>query len=162
MMSAREIDAVVEADGWRAALGEDPEALARRVILASAAGEDAEGAVCVLFTGDDAVRTLNRTFRSKDAPTNVLSFPAPAGLGALGDIALALETVTEEAAAQGKTVKAHAMHLIAHGFLHLVGYDHETDADAERMEARERDVLAGLGVADPHGARDGANAGAEP
>lgn len=144
------IDAVVEAEGWRAALGEDPEAFAKRVVRAAASGEEAGGAVSVLFADDAAVRTLNRTFRQKDAPTNVLSFPAPDGFGTLGDISLALETVTREAEEQGKPVKAHATHMLAHGFLHLVGYDHAAEADAERMEARERAILAGLGLPDPY------------
>jgi probable rRNA maturation factor len=144
------IDAVVEADGWEAALAESPEALASRVVMAAAAGEAARGAVSVLFADDAAVRILNRTWRGKDAPTNVLSFPAPDGFDALGDIALALETVLAEAQAQGKTPLAHTTHLIAHGFLHLIGYDHAADEDAERMEARERDVLAVLGIANPY------------
>jgi len=144
------IDAVVEAEGWRGALGEDPEAFARRVVRAAAEGEDAGGAVSVQFADDATVRTLNRTFRQKDAPTNVLSFPAPEGFGALGDISLALETVTREAEEQGKAVKAHATHMLAHGFLHLIGYDHAAEADATRMEARERAILAGLGLPDPY------------
>lgn len=144
------IDAVIDAEGWRAVLCEDPDAFATRILRAAAADEATGGAVSVLFADDDAVRALNRTFRGKDAPTNVLSFPAPEGFGALGDIALALETVTREAEAQGKPVRAHATHLLAHGFLHLIGYDHEAEADAERMEARERAILAALGLPDPY------------
>jgi probable rRNA maturation factor len=151
MTGAIEIDAVVEADGWRTALGEDAEALAARVIRAAAVGEKASGEVSVLYTDDAAVQALNRLWRGKDMPTNVLSFPAPPGFNAIGDIALALETITEEAAAQGKTVVQHATHLLAHGFLHLLGYDHEAEADAETMEARERAILAGLGLPDPYG-----------
>ncbi len=150
MTTDLEIDAVVEADGWEAALAESPDALASRVIAAAGAGETARGAVSVLFADDAAVRALNKAWRGKDAPTNVLSFPAPDGFGALGDVALALETVLAEAQAQGKTPRAHAAHLIAHGFLHLVGYDHENDEDAEKMEGRERAILAGLGIADPY------------
>lgn len=145
-----DIDAVVEADGWEAALAEAPEALAARVISAAAAGETAAGAVSVLFADDAAVRALNKAWRGKDVPTNVLSFPAPEGFDVLGDIALALETVIAEAQSQGKTPRAHAAHLIAHGFLHLIGYDHDDDVDAERMEARERVILAGLGLPDPY------------
>lgn len=151
MIGAIEIDAVVEAEGWREALGEDPEKLALRVVRAAARGEKAFGAVSVLFGDDAAVQGLNRIWRGKDKPTNVLSFPAPEGFNALGDIALALETIAAEAAAQGKTVAQHATHMLAHGFLHLVGYDHESDADAERMEARERLILEGLGLPDPYG-----------
>jgi probable rRNA maturation factor len=146
-----DIETVIEAEGWKAALSEPADALATRVITAAAAGEGARGAVAVLFTDDGALRMLNKSWRGKDTPTNVLSFPAPEGFGALGDIALALETVCAEARAQGKTVDAHAAHLLAHGFLHLVGYDHVEDAAADSMEARERAILSGLGIADPYG-----------
>jgi len=145
-----EIESVVEARGWEEALAEPPEVLASRVVAAAAAGESATGAVSILFADDAAVRALNKAWRGKDVATNVLSFPAPEGFDVLGDIALALETVIAEAQAQGKSAQAHAAHLIAHGFLHLVGYDHEDDADAEKMEARERLILAGLGIADPY------------
>lgn len=145
-----EIDSVVEAEGWESALAEPPEALAARVLTQAAAGEKARGAISVLFADDAAVRELNRAWRGKDAPTNVLSFPAPEGFDALGDIALALETVLGEARAQNKSPAAHTAHLLAHGFLHLVGYDHEDDAEAETMENRERAILASLGIADPY------------
>lgn len=151
MRAQLDIDAVVAAEGWRAALGEDPDAFALRVVRAAAAEENVGGALSVLFADDDAVRALNKTFRGKDSPTNVLSFPAPEGFGALGDIALALETVTREAETQGKPLKAHATHLLAHGFLHLVGYEHGEELEAERMEARERKILATLGLPDPYG-----------
>lgn len=151
MRPALEIEAVVEAEGWVMALGVDPDAFVARILRTAAKGEKAQGAVSVLFADDAAVRALNRTWRGKDAPTNVLSFPAPAGLGAVGDIALALETVVAEARDRGKPVSDHAAHLIAHGFLHLLGYDHEADADAERMEARERAIMAELGLPDPYG-----------
>lgn len=147
---ALDIDAVVEAEGWRAALAEPPEALAARVLHAAADGEDASGAVAVLFADDATVQDLNRRWRLKDKPTNVLSFPAPEGFDTLGDIALALETVLAEAADQRKTPTDHAAHLLAHGFLHLLGYDHEDDAEAEAMENRERAILARLGIADPY------------
>lgn len=150
MSGMLEIESVVETDGWEDALGEAPNALALRVVRASAMGETTLGAVSVLFGDDESVRTLNRTWRGKDVPTNVLSFPAPAGFGMLGDIALALETLTAEAAAQGKTLAAHTSHMIAHGFLHLLGHEHDEDAAAERMEAREREILATLGIPDPY------------
>ena len=153
MMGFLEIDSVIEADGWEAALGESPDMLAKRVVRAVAAGAKLQGAVSVLFADDAAVRVLNKTWCGKDAPTNVLSFPAPEGFGMLGDIALALDTITAEAGAQGKTVKAHTSHLIAHGVLHLIGHDHVEDAAAEKMEMREREILASLGIADPYGHR---------
>ena len=120
----------------------------------------------LLFTSDDEIHTLNREWRQRDKPTNVLSFPmlergellALAGDGPpvlLGDIALAHETCAREAAEKGVPLADHAAHLIIHGLLHLAGHDHETSAeDAEAMEALEVKALAILGVADPYGARD--------
>jgi probable rRNA maturation factor len=150
------IEIAVEAEGW-AALG-DTEALAREAVEAALvvvghAGEDLS--LSLLLADDASVRRLNRTFRGKDKPTNVLSFPASAPPGApgsrpLGDIALAFETVAGEAESEDKTLADHARHLIVHGTLHLLGYDHETDAEAERMEALEVKALARLGIADPY------------
>ena len=98
------------------------------------------------------MRDLNARFRGQDAPTNVLSFPAPANPEShLGDLALAFGVCAREAAEQGKPLANHVRHLVIHGALHLIGYDHDTDADAERMEAEERELLAGLGVPDPYG-----------
>ncbi len=109
------------------------------------------GDVTVLLANDEAVKDLNDRFRAKSAPTNVLSFPAPATAAPhLGDIVLAYGVCAREALAQGKPLSHHLMHLTAHGVLHLLGYDHETDADAEGMEALEREILAGLGVPDPY------------
>ncbi|MFA9200859.1 MAG: rRNA maturation RNase YbeY [Cypionkella sp.] len=116
----------------------------------------------VLFTLDEDVRTLNREWRLKDAPTNVLSFPmmtrtellalAPdGGPEMLGDIALARETCEREAADKGIGIEDHAAHLLIHGLLHLSGRDHADDAEAEAMEALEVKALATLGIADPYG-----------
>ena len=107
--------------------------------------------VTVLLTDDAAVQDLNARFRGKDAPTNVLSFPAPATAHPhLGDIAVAHGVCAREAAAQGKTLADHLSHLVVHGVLHLLGYDHQADATADAMEAMERDILSKLGVADPY------------
>jgi probable rRNA maturation factor len=113
-------------------------------------GGKPEGDVTFLFADDAELLGLNLQFRGKDKPTNVLAFPSPAGFGSLGDVALALETVRAEALDQGKTFPAHATHLIAHGFLHLMGYDHETEEEATIMEACERAVLERLGLPDPY------------
>jgi len=116
----------------------------------------------VILTSDRAIRTLNRRWRGRDKSTNVLSFPAPSARkkpwrGAprhLGDIVLAYETVAREARAEGKPLDHHLAHLALHGFLHLLGYDHESHGQAEAMERRERRILARLGVPDPYADRD--------
>ena len=119
------------------------------------------GAQIVVALADDAeLRRLNRAHRNTDKPTNVLSYPAdePPARGApliLGDIALARATVLREARAQGKRPADHLAHLVVHGTLHLLGYDHQEDGEAERMEALEARVLAGLGIADPYAAWGG-------
>jgi probable rRNA maturation factor len=107
------------------------------------------------LTSDEEVRGLNARWRGRDEPTNVLSFPtAPAGIAGgppmLGDIALAYETLAREAGEAGVPLADHYRHLVAHGFLHLIGYDHQTGEQAERMEQLERRILARLGAADPY------------
>ena len=107
--------------------------------------------VDILLTSDDAVRELNARFRGRDGATNVLSFPAPPTAGHhLGDIALAYGVCAHEAEVQGKPLAHHLSHLVVHGVLHLLGYDHEAAAEAEAMEAMERAILARLGVGDPY------------
>lgn len=112
--------------------------------------------VSLLFTDDAAIQLLNNDWRGKDKPTNVLSFPAfpPSRTGQLplmlGDIILASETVSREAQEEAKPLENHIIHLIVHGFLHLAGYDHETDEDAEEMEGLEREILAALAIPDPY------------
>lgn len=115
--------------------------------------------VSLVFTDDAEQRGLNRAWRETDKPTNVLSFPnmdddawqtAPGRPHLLGDVVLARETVTREAAEQGKALADHALHLIVHGTLHLLGYDHEEAAEAAAMEDLERAILADLGIADPY------------
>jgi len=150
-MTKARIEVVVAAKAWRAA---EPRAVALAKAAAKATlAHEANGdtALAILLTDDARQQALNAEFRGKDAPTNVLSFPAtgPAADG-LGDIALAFGVCAREAAEQGKTLAAHLQHLTTHGVLHLLGYDHESDAEAEAMEAKERAILAGLGVADPY------------
>lgn len=151
------IDLSVECEGWDAVAA--LEALARSVIAAcvNEAGRALPGKseVSLLFCDDAAIQLLNKTWRGKDAPTNVLSFPVPARKGKtpspmLGDIVIAYETTMGEAARGGKTLRDHTAHLIAHGFLHLAGFDHETEAEAEAMESAERRALGQLGIADPY------------
>jgi probable rRNA maturation factor len=142
------IEIEVEANDWTVALA-DVEAVVERA--AGAALGAVEGEIVVLLTDDAAVRDLNGRFRDKDRPTNVLSFPAPESAAPhLGDIVLAYGVCAAEAETQGKTLADHLSHLVVHGVLHLLGRDHEDDAEAEEMEAEERDVLARIGVADPY------------
>lgn len=141
-----EVDIVGKSELWRG--HEDTLASA---LAAAAAHEHKGGAVSLLLGDDVAIAELNKTFRGKAGPTNVLSFPpARAEEGFLGDIAMAAETIAEEAQFQGKSFANHAAHIAVHGFLHLLGYDHQNESEAEAMEAREREILASLGIEDPY------------
>jgi probable rRNA maturation factor len=147
------IDIEIEDEAWIAAEPGAEDLVGDAAAAALAQIDFDGGAVTVLLTDDESVRDLNSRFRGKDYPTNVLSFPAPQNPeGHLGDIALAFGVCVREAAEQGKPLAHHLQHLVAHGVLHLVGYDHETDAEAEQMEGLERVILAGLGVPDPYAA----------
>jgi probable rRNA maturation factor len=148
-----EIDIIPQSDLWNSG----DEATIRHAIAAAAPPDAAGAEVSVLLTDDDGIRALNKQWRGIDKPTNVLSFPAPkapAGPRMLGDIAIAHETTEREAAAEGKRFEHHLAHLAVHGFLHLLGYDHESDAEAETMERLERVILAKLDVPDPYAMRD--------
>lgn len=148
----------IEAGEW----GEEAalEAQAQRAIDATFARlgvEDGASEVSILFTDDAAIQVLNREWRAKDKPTNVLSFPAfPVEPGdplppMLGDIVLAVETLRREAELENRPFAHHLSHLIVHGLLHLLGYDHETEEDAEEMEGLERQILQHLAIPDPYG-----------
>jgi probable rRNA maturation factor len=165
------VDLVVEEPGWNAALP-GIETLAERgaeLALGEAGVEPAGYTVCVLACDDARIAGLNAEFRGKAMPTNVLSWPAfdlaPASRGGppkappppagpmrqpLGDVAIALQTTRREAAEAAIPLKDHFVHLILHGCLHLLGFDHETDEDAEMMELAEIRALASVGVADPY------------
>ena len=153
------IEVEIESPAWTQAL-EDAEALARQAGEAALEGASAQGDVVVLLTDDETIAELNLQFRSKSGPTNVLSFPSPESARPhLGDVAVAFGVTSREAVQQDKSLADHLRHLVAHGVLHLVGYDHEDEAEAETMEALERRVLAGLGAPDPYAPRADAGNG---
>ena len=157
-------EVLVVADNWQAEPG--AEAVIQRAIAAAAELVDAdvgEAELAVMLTDDSGIRTLNSNWRGIDKPTNVLSFPAlqPTGAGApddaprmLGDIAIAFETTRREADDEQKPFDHHLSHLAVHGFLHLIGYDHEKDDDAVAMETLEQEILAQLGIPDPYADRE--------
>ena len=160
MSTVNAIDLAVEDDRWEAAIP-DLEMLVTRAVEAAlaAAPETPEGPfeVSVLLADDATVQDLNRTWRDKDKPTNVLSFPAPpqprhAGAAMpLGDVVLAYETLVRESAEQSKPLQNHLAHLLVHGTLHCLGQDHEIgEAEADVMEALEVAALATLGIPDPY------------
>jgi len=150
------IEVEIGDEAWTWALAdaaEIAEFAADAAIVAALSDTDAshEGELVILLTDNAHVRDLNARFRGKDTATNVLSFPAPPNArDLLGDIALAYGVCAAEAEAQGKSLADHLRHLTVHGVLHLFGYDHEIDSEAEAMETLERRILAGLGVADPY------------
>jgi len=150
------IDIEIEDPAWTEALP-NAEMLARGAALMAQDKEDAaHESVTILLTDDESVRELNAQFRGQDKPTNVLSFPAPDNPERFaGDIALAFGVCAREAAEQGKSLAHHLQHLVVHGVLHLLGYDHIGDDEAEVMEDLERAVLAELGVPDPYAAGEG-------
>jgi probable rRNA maturation factor len=156
------VDVLIEATQWEAL--PTAETIVRAAIAGAAKARPVQigGAeVSVLLCDDAAIAALNVRWRGHEGPTNVLSFPAPPPRGEgvargadrptpLGDIVIAYETVAREAADHGKPLPDHLAHLAVHGFLHLLGYDHELEGEAERMERLERDILAEIGIPDPY------------
>jgi probable rRNA maturation factor len=152
------IDIIVASVRWKARRNAKT-LLKRAIVAAASAAAPAGGEVAINLTDDAAIRALNRDWRKKNAATNVLSFPAQRADGArgtprlLGDIVIAYETTEREARAERKPFAHHLTHLAVHGFLHLVGYDHVVDAEADAMEGLETSILDRLGVPDPYHAR---------
>ena len=140
-------DPLAPADGWFATICE----------AASQKVPALRHPFCALLTDDHALQQLNKNFRNLDKPTNVLSFPAHQGQHWLGDIAIAFETCAREADEKGIAIRAHATHLLVHGMLHLVGYDHQKEEDAHIMEALEADILATLNIKNPYQDNNEAN-----
>jgi probable rRNA maturation factor len=161
--AAPTIDIMLESPLWKAQRGVRT-VLQRAIGEAAAMAATSGGELAIVLTDDSAIRALNRDWRGKDQPTNVLSFPAPAPARTLpgkpgevrlmGDIVIAYETVEREARAEQRPFAHHLAHLAVHGFLHLVGHDHVAEAEAEAMEALEIAVLARLDVPNPYVLRD--------
>ena len=150
-VAAPAVDIQVQSPLWDA----EPAAAAtvrEAIAAARAAVPAAAGEVSVVLADDAAIRTLNRQWRGIDKPTNVLSFPAakPVGATFLGDIVIAHETLARECAEENKVFLHHLAHLAVHGFLHLIGYDHATDSEADAMEALESTIMARLQMPDPY------------
>ena len=153
------VSIAVEDEAWAAL--PDLEGLTQSAVGAVLAAEnkgiELDCEVAVLFTNDAAIADINSEWRGKDKPTNVLSFPTAADMPVpkgepkpLGDIVLAFGVISREAAEQGKTLRARTTHLIVHGMLHLLGHDHEDEAEAREMEGLETEILKGLGISDPY------------
>ncbi len=166
-VSGLDIDIMCEAGDWPHDATEIVRRAAEHAYVVAGPPDDAE--LCVVLANDAFVKELNKTWRGKDRPTNVLSFPTGAipfavggeplidiGPHLLGDVVLALETIAHEAADQKKTFSHHLAHLVVHGVLHLLGQDHEEDDEAEEMEALERDILEDLDIEDPYAGERGA------
>jgi probable rRNA maturation factor len=157
-MNTVSADIVVESELWAAQ--PQAEAIVRAAIAAAAAHSTRTGEVSILLSDDSAVRELNRQWRKIDKPTNVLSFPAAATpaahghFGHLGDIVIAFETLQRECEDESREFLHHLAHLSVHGFLHLIGHDHQTDAEADAMEALESKIMMSLNMPDPWLARD--------
>jgi probable rRNA maturation factor len=136
------------------------DALLRAAAEAALAGRAENAELCIRIVGEAESAALNERYRGKSGPTNVLSFPCDAevpGVKPLGDLAICAPVAAAEAVAQGKTLETHWSHLVVHGVLHLLGFDHIGDHDAETMETEERAILARLGYSDPYAPQPGGN-----
>ena len=145
------IETTIRGGRWRSALPSADRWAVRIHREACVRAPALNGSVALLLADDAALQALNRRFRGRAAPTNVLSFPSGASApDFLGDIAVSYETCDREAREKGASFADHAAHLVVHGLLHLAGFDHENDRDALAMEALEAEILGALGVADPY------------
>lgn len=145
-MPSNEINVLIHAPAWEEQPA-DYNTLMQQVLEAMA--QPQPGAISLVLTDDAEIQQFNRDYRGKDRPTNVLAFPSDAP-DELGDILLAYRYICKEASAQGKAFTDHMTHLLVHGILHLHGYDHETDAEADEMETLEVSLLRKLGIANPY------------
>ena len=165
-----QLEVIVRSALWRKR--RTAKSVVKKAVLAAAkAASTAPAELAIVLSNDSTIRALNRDWRGKNAATNVLSFPAAPDLAArtagprrgsgrsrdpspyIGDIVIAYQTTAREAVAEGKPFDHHLAHLAVHGFLHLLGYDHENDRDAEKMESLERRILGRLAVPDPYAPR---------
>jgi probable rRNA maturation factor len=151
------VDIQIGSDLWAAQ--PHAEQIVRDAIAAAATLAPAVGEISIVLTDDATIQALNREWRGIDKPTNVLSFPATqtnAGPGhkMLGDIVIAYETLAQECADEDRLFPHHLAHLTVHGFLHLIGYDHQTDSDADAMEALESKIMGAMKMPDPYHSRD--------
>jgi probable rRNA maturation factor len=165
-----QLEVIVRSALWRKR--RTAQSVVKKAVLAAAqAASTAPAELAIVLSNDSTIQALNRDWRGKNAPTNVLSFPAAPGLPVgtagqrrgsgksrepspyIGDIVIAYQTTAREAVAEGKPFDHHLAHLAVHGFLHLLGYDHENDRDAEKMESLERRILGRLAVPDPYAPR---------
>jgi len=142
-----QLDILVEGQGWTEIEG--LETLCKRAMESAACQR--QGNAALLLTSDARMQSLNRDFRARDKPTDVLSFPAdPMDAPFLGDIAIGFGVASGDALKMNKRLTDHLAHLVIHGYLHLIGFDHESDAQAQEMQALERAALASMGIADPY------------